>query len=557
MPGPSAFGPVAGSLRAQGFKQVRGTRADAKAFRGELSCRGRKVGVRLEIADWDFVDYPDIFIESAPDCLDGFRTHVRSGGSLCYYMTGSIVLNRFKPAEAVARCLKRAEETLEEMAGQTEVRFGIQDEFGLYWMELPVYVGQFVKDNKRADLVLVEGGGRTFYVLAQTGDEPKWIASAVGGEVKGGVATWRIETDRHPSVDVKVGLPRTIKEMFDWLKLWDPRASQRLTGLLETPDYLDHEAVAVMFDSPVGSFGFLLKLDTQHARVYRRRPARYRQYLHIKGQKTPVTRFYCVDISPSFVHSRNLVGESLIGKKVVVVGCGAIGGYVAHALTRLGAGVRREGRLTLIDIDRLQPGNLGRHILGFPALQLSKAEALEKELKGQFPYANIRTFTDDVRSFTKLFDNDLIIDATGEESLSIALTYEHQKRLRASSATPPILHVWIAGNGEAAQALFVDGRKGGCYRCMWLDDEKVGMRERIPLLKRPPATRFIGCQSVTMFPVSAAMTAAALASDMTIDWLGGNPSPRFRTRARENAEVYRADAQDLSRLNRCPACART
>jgi hypothetical protein len=71
-------------------------------------------------------------------------------------MTGSVVLNRFKPAEAVMRCLVRAQETLEEMASQEEVQFGIQDEFGLYWMELPVYVGKLEPSNKRARLIQVE-----------------------------------------------------------------------------------------------------------------------------------------------------------------------------------------------------------------------------------------------------------------------------------------------------------------------------------------------------------------------------------------------------------------
>ena len=120
-----------------------------------------------------------------------------------------------------------------------------------------------------------------------------------------------------------------------------------------------------------------------------------------------------------------------------------------------------------------------------------------------------------------------------------------------------MLHVWIAGNGEATQALLVDGKKGGCFRCLWTDDPKIGMKGRIPLLKEHPRTRFVGCQSVTMFPVSAAMSAAALATDLVIDWLEGDPSPRFRTRAREKAKVFRTDPQDLSRLKDCPACSKT
>jgi molybdopterin/thiamine biosynthesis adenylyltransferase len=351
-------------------------------------------------------------------------------------------------------------------------------------------------------------------------------------------------------------LPRTIKETLDWVKRWDTVSFQRLTSLLESKDYLDHGIVAFVFSSPVGFFGFFLKLDPTHRDVYKRKPARYRQYLYSKGARTPVSRLYGVDVSPDFVHTRNIQGNSLLGKNVAVIGCGAIGGYVAHALIRLGAGVGVAGQLTLIDYDSMQPGNLGRHVLGFPALDLGKADALKDDLSTQFPYAKLRALKQDVREYQRLFEEDLIVDATGEESLSIALARMHQDHLHGGGASP-LLHVWVAGNGEAAQALFADRRKGGCYRCMWIDDSERGMKDRIPLLKNPPATRFIGCQSVTMFPVSAAMSAAALASDIVIDWLAGDPSPRFRTRARENAEAFRVKNQDLAKLEGCPACKRT
>jgi hypothetical protein len=553
-----SYGAVARFLRSKGFKQVRSERSPGKAFRGDLTCRGHAVGIRLEIWDWDFVSYPRIFLEKVPEVLKGFRPHVLSSGDLCYYTKGAIVLNRFMPAEAVARCLVRAQQTLEELAGGVEFQFGVQDEFGFYWSEGTVYAGHIDIKKKRAQLVFVESGNRKCYVLTQTGSEPEWLARAIGGSIKpdSEIPVWLIETAQQPSVDTEGGLPKTIKDTLDWVKRWDSVSFQRLTNLLEGKEYLDYGMVAFVFSNPVGLFGFFLNIDATHRKAYRRKPARYRQYLHSKGGRTRVTRIFGVDISPEFVHGRNIQGNSLLEKKVAVIGCGAIGGYLAHALIKLGAGVGDFGRLTLIDYETMQPGNLGRHLLGFPALDLSKADALKNELSAQFPYLQLRVVKDDVREHLALFEEDLIVDATGEEALSIALTGMHQEWLRARGASP-LLHVWVAGNGEAVQALFVDGKKGGCYRCMWVDDTEKGMKDRIPLLKKAPATRFVGCQSVTMFPVSAAMSAAALASDIVIDWLSGEPSPRFRTRTRENADVFGVKNQDLARLKGCPACDRT
>ena len=552
-----SFGLVARWLRTKGFKQVRARRAGAKAFRGDLTCQGQSVRVRIEISDWDFLAYPRIFLESTPVALKGFRPHVLSGGDLCYYTHGAIVLNRFKPAEAVARCLLRAQETLEKIASGSEFRFGIQDEFGYYWSQGTVYAGHVDAQRKTARLMYVDAGERTCYVLTQTGDEPAWLAQALGGSTKpqGEIPVWLIETAQQPSVDAEGGLPETIKETLEWVKRWDPVSFQRLTALLERKDYLDHRVVAFVFCSSVGSFGFSLALDATHCRAYKRKPAQYRQYLYSKGARTPVTRIFGVDITPRFVHTRNIQGNSLLGKKVAVIGCGAIGGYLAHALIRLGAGVGDTGRLTLIDYDSMYPGNLGRHVLGFQALGLAKADALKSELKGQFPYVQLRALRFDVREHFTLFEEDLILDASGEDALSIALAGLHQEQLRGGRATP-LLHTWVVGNGEAVQALFVDGKKGGCYRCMWVDDPEKGMKDRMPLLKKEALTRFVGCQAVTMFPVSAAMSAAALALDIVIDWVGGNPSPRFRTRMRENAEVFRVKSQDLPKLESCPACSR-
>lgn len=553
----TSFGIVARALRARGFKQIRAQNAHAKAFRGELSCRGYTVIIRLEIVDWDFVSYPRIFLESMPDVLKGFRPHVLSSGDLCYYTKGAILLNRFKPAEAVARCLLRAEQTLEELAGGVEFKFGVQDEFGFYWSEGTVYAGRIDCKKKRARLVFVDGGDRKCYVLTQADDEPEWLARAVGGSIKpqSEIPVWLIETAQHPSVAAEGGLPKTIKDTLDWVRRWDPPSFKRLTNLLESRGYLDYGMVSFVFCSPVGLFGFFLELDTAHRKACQRKPALYRQYLYGRGARTRVTRIFGVDISPEFVHTRNIQGASLLGKKIAVIGCGAIGGYLAQALIRLGAGIGYSGRLTLIDYDSMQSGNFGRHVLGFPALDRGKADALKEELVGQFPYAHLRPLKVDVRNYFALFEEDLIVDATGEESLSIALAGMHQERLRNQGA-PPLLHVWVAGNGEAAQALFTDTGKGGCYRCMWIDDSERGMKDRFPILKKESATRFIGCQSVTMFPVSAVMSAAALASDMVIDWLAGDPSPRFRTRARENAEIFIVKNQNLTKLRNCPACQR-
>lgn len=253
-----------------------------------------------------------------------------------------------------------------------------------------------------------------------------------------------------------------------------------------------------------------------------------------------------------FVHSRNLSYQDLYNKRVTVVGCGAIGSFVAAALVRLGGGTGKLGRLKLIDPDDLGPENLGRHVLGYPALMQTKAGALRDELLRQFPHSAIEAHACSVFDHAQLFAAELIVDATGEESVS---EYLNGLRLQRGTLTP-LLHVWIRGNGESVQALWADAEGGACYRCLLVPDASYHRKERFPLLKTDPLQRTDGCRAYTPYAVSAPMQAAALAADMVCGWLQGDPSPRFRTRSQENADVYRVKNQNLTRMDGCPACAR-
>ncbi|WP_430997615.1 ThiF family adenylyltransferase, partial [Klebsiella pneumoniae] len=126
-------------------------------------------------------------------------------------------------------------------------------------------------------------------------------------------------------------------------------------------------------------------------------------------------------MSPDFIHGRNLSFPSLKDKKIVLVGCGAIGGYLAEGLVRLGAGTG-QGELLLIDPDELAPGNLGRHTLGMNSLRQAKVTALAARLGLEFPHAKV-TPQHRFAAFPRDLVGDLVINASGEEALSEAMNF--------------------------------------------------------------------------------------------------------------------------------------
>jgi tRNA A37 threonylcarbamoyladenosine dehydratase len=140
-------------------------------------------------------------------------------------------------------------------------------------------------------------------------------------------------------------------------------------------------------------------------------------------------------------------------------GCGTIGSFLALQLAQSGAGAR-SGRLVLFDDDNLMPSNLGRHLLGLPDLNRNKAEGCADHIRMHLPFLDIESRSVDVMTnFAALAEFDLVIDATGEEALSVALDHfavSHRPDF------PPTLHTWIVGNGGAAQALLCDGPDHAC-----------------------------------------------------------------------------------------------
>lgn len=86
----------------------------------------------------------------------------------------------------------------------------------------------------------------------------------------------------------------------------------------------------------------------------------------------------------AWVHGRgkNAEVQALRGKRVAVVGCGALGGFLARALAQAGV-----GSVLLIDSDEMVPANVGRHVLGMEAVGQGKALALARKLHADFPHA--------------------------------------------------------------------------------------------------------------------------------------------------------------------------
>lgn len=164
--------------------------------------------------------------------------------------------------------------------------------------------------------------------------------------------------------------------------------------------------------------------------------------------------------------SRNLprpgIGN-LSDKRIALIGCGTIGGYLADLLLRSGAGCGKHF-LDLYDDDEYKPYNFGRHVLTAHSFGRYKATELATSLKNSVHMAKcIRGITTQFPINSEILSRyDIVIDATGRPPVSKRLAY--MVRDIKDKKRPILIHAFNDGNGRASKILIDNG--SCCYGCM-------------------------------------------------------------------------------------------
>jgi hypothetical protein len=135
----------------------------------------------------------------------------------------------------------------------------------------------------------------------------------------------------------------------------------------------------------------------------------------------------------------------LESKRVLLLGCGSVGGHLAFLLARAGIGA-----LTLVDHDIFTAENTYRHVLGKPYWGKLKALAMQQALMAQLPFINVQAIpktieTAFVQDLIRLSDFDLIVSALGNPTSELALN----ERVRRAVG-PPIVVTWLDRLASAA-----------------------------------------------------------------------------------------------------------
>jgi hypothetical protein len=228
-----------------------------------------------------------------------------------------------------------------------------------------------------------------------------------------------------------------------------------------------------------------------------------------RGSLTMAPTVQACESADTSVSARTLragpdTGE-LADRPVAIVGLGAVGSFLGELLYR--SGVRR---LTLLDPERLRPGNIIRHLAGNAFVGSPKVHAVRTRLSMlgldvTGISGRVSRVTTPVDAIDLLAEHDLVIDTTADARATALLR-------------------WAAEQTDHSMVSVCLQRQGAIARTdrfpLHGDEQHLAP---VPTLPGPPLPRERGCgDPVSLTAPDAVLAAAELGCRLALDQLHGN-----------------------------------
>ncbi len=477
-------------------------------------------------------EMPEVWITNANDFHP--LPHVMANGRVCYIDKSRFVFNQFAPVLQTIKCVTEAQKVLHDILLGKE-NAALENEFYAYWHDgwgfrlFSRLSLDFNVKNPSSELqAYIKNNSTQIFI---TDDKNKLINKSLSCNKLFDVSFLKTSKSFRA---IKPWPPTDGVTMYNWLGLIDKNLQCKF--LKKVSPKTNEKGKFVVFQSPQGLYVLLLTFSDN---------PKQSKFERLFAARVNICSSYRIDAD--YICKRNLNNTmNLDNTKIALIGAGSIGGYLADMLIRLGAGSGEKGLLTIVDHDKLEAGNIGRHRLGYQALGKSKVDALKQELVNQIPEIKIQAINSDAFQIQAgdLANYDLIIDATGEEAVG--------NHLCSIQKNKPLLSVWIEGNGLAARGLLKVKPDQACYHCIRhyeLEGKLLAVQDEMGVVLSG------GCRSsYVTYPVNVAVQAACLGVEMTLDWKNGKITPALRTRLIDYQRELQTHDCDPKPHKNCLAC---
>ncbi|NRB39408.1 MAG: ThiF family adenylyltransferase [Pseudomonadales bacterium] len=255
--------------------------------------------------------------------------------------------------------------------------------------------------------------------------------------------------------------PTQSSDVKEWCrKVLQSFSEDKLSGIRDLLDGARGKSFTLIFNGPTSSgvTWFGLKLTTNA-----------KKFLPLNGEALNSWNVVPIRIrtfNPESMLPRGGAYTSLTDKRVLVVGCGSVGGDIAQQLASSGV-----GEIYLSDFDILSWDNLYRHVLGSHHVGHLKSSSLASDLENKYFWVKSRWYKNrllDFRDPSLLSSFDLVVVAIGSptQERMFAHFYEQNNSL----AYPPVINTWVEGHGVGGHATLSIPRSKGCLLCSYVDN---------------------------------------------------------------------------------------
>ena len=536
--------PLVGSISKLDSKRL----AESWAKRRHV-CNGYELDIDLNGAPVKFyfgitksfpLSLPIIFLAKWDEF--GILPHVENDGYICYAREENSLLNAEDITGLTQEAISGAINVIKDgIFGKNKIDF--IDKFGAYWdhldnLDKTKIVISIVSPSTYVKKIKVFRGNDDHLSLADNIQDFQAYQGSVPHVLKSVSA---IYIPLKPGSIVMPPHPSHFWSLSDIRKvIFNNLASEQIAALLTFISKYNGVEI-ILISLPRTSDGETLfgikfdKVDIAHP-------------LNEEGKSSGVTSLVIIRRDKEYLLPRGGSNLSLRHKRVLLLGCGAVGGFIANELTRAGI-----SRLTLLDKDMMNHENLFRHVLGQKNVNKWKVMGIKDDIEERLPYVTIvplpSTLENAVSGGTiKVGDYDLIVSALGNPTVELAFN-KHIHDING----PPIIFTWLEPYGIGGHALLTglhNGSGKGCLKCLYEDlGDGVGGYCRAAFAKHGQsfAKNINGCRNLfTPFGSLDAVKTAELATRLAISTLNDSIKTNMIRSWRGDATEFLKNGLELS-----------
>lgn len=383
--------------------------------------------------------------------------------SVCLYESGSIINALMSYEEKIVDAIERLITLLSLSPLQKEKEF--QKEFIFYWNSI-------AQGGKR-DIYLDNANAFSVLSVYQSKDSVRYIAPDVSlsdlDNTCDGNRAWQKRVDITavflPIIDNRGILPPRKDHPWGKEQILEIVCSDT-TNHISSDAFLQLGLERTKYDTLDIVFGMVI-MQTQITFLVRTK-------FHGGNQNSILERLihniHSVEILQSeeidYRHLNQVIGNSTgnLRKKVLLIGAGSLGSYVASELVKNGF-----KNLTIYDGDTLSPENFMRWYYSGILKSGKKASLFGFYLEMMHPEIHVETHDvniDTEKLIKEMPAADYIIFTVGNSDTQLRLN----RVLKENSCKAKVLFVWLEAGGQHSHLLRVDYSISGCFECLFTDN---------------------------------------------------------------------------------------